>query len=398
MQRMYMQSRLLYVAVLGNLAICLAATAAAASHGEEAKAAAATSLAKRMADEVDAAIDAKKLPGCVILVGSRDRVIHREAYGRRRVEPASEEMTVDTVFDLASLTKPVATATSVMILVERGKLRLDDPVAKHLPQFAAHGKDGVRVEHLLLHTAGLIADNPLSDYENGREQAVERIMSLKPVAPPGERFIYSDVCFIVLGLLVECASEQSLDHFARENIFTPLGMNDTSFRPDERLRARAAPADKRGERWPAGEVHDPRAARLGGVAGHAGVFSTADDLAKYARAMLNKGRDGERRLLTEETWRLMTQPHELPAGGRRGLGWDIATGYSTNRGKRLSDTAFGHGGFTGTSIWIDPRKDLFVIFLANRLHPDGKGSVNQLAGRIAEVVVESHSAASGRTP
>jgi CubicO group peptidase (beta-lactamase class C family) len=137
---------------------------------------------------------------------------------------------------------------------------------------------------------------------------------------------------------------------------------------------------------------------LGGVAGHAGVFSTADDLAKYARAMLNKGRDGERRLLTEETWRLMTQPHELPAGGRRGLGWDIATGYSTNRGKRLSDTAFGHGGFTGTSIWIDPRKDLFVIFLANRLHPDGKGSVNQLAGRIAEVVVESHSAASGRTP
>jgi CubicO group peptidase (beta-lactamase class C family) len=349
-------------------------------------------LAKRVADEVEAAIDAKKLPGCVVLVGSRGRVIHREAYGRRRIEPTSERMTVDTVFDLASLTKPLATATSVMILGERGKLRLDDPVVRHLPQFAAHGKDGIRVEHLLLHTAGLIADNPLADYEKGREQAIERIMSLKPVAPPGERFIYSDVCFIVLGLLVERASGQSLDDFARENIFMPLGMNDTSFRPDERLRARAAPADKLGERWIAGEVHDPRAARLGGVAGHAGVFSTADDLAKYAREMLNQGRHGERQLFREETWREMTRSRELPARGRRSLGWDIQTGYSTNRGKRLSGTAFGHGGFTGTSIWIDPENDLFVIFLSNRLHPDGKGSVNQLAGRIAEIVVESRPA------
>jgi CubicO group peptidase (beta-lactamase class C family) len=275
---------------------------------DQSKAADAESLAKRVADEVDAAIAAKKLPGCVVLVSSRGRVIHREAYGYRRLEPMREKMTADTVFDLASLTKPIATATSVMILVERGKLRLDEPVARHLPQFAVNGKDAILVEHLLLHTAGLIADNPLADYDDGREQAIERIMALKPVAPSGERFIYSDVCFMVLGLLVERTSGQSLDSFARDNIFAPLGMNETSFLPDERLRARAAPANKRGDQWLVGEVHDPRSARLGGVAGHAGVFSTADDLAKYARAMLNKGRDGDRKLLSEDTWRLMTGP------------------------------------------------------------------------------------------
>jgi CubicO group peptidase (beta-lactamase class C family) len=378
-----MQSRLLQIAVLALLVTDVVAQSPVPVPDQSA------SLARRIGDEVQAAIGAKKLPGCVVLVGSSGRVIHREAYGNRRLEPTREKMTVDTVFDLASLTKPIATATSVMILVERGKLRIDDPVAKHLPQFAAHGKDAIRVEHLLLHTAGLIADNPLKDYDDGREQAIEHIMTLKPIAPPGEKFIYSDVCFMVLGLLAERVSGQPLDDFARENIFAPLGMCDTSFRPEERLRARAAPADKRGDTWLVGEVHDPRAARLGGVAGHAGVFSTADDLAKYARVMLNKGRHGDRNLFSEGTWREMTRPRELPARGRRALGWDVQTGYSTNRGKRLSDAAFGHGGFTGTSIWVDPQGDLFVIFLANRLHPDGKGSVNQLAGRIAEIVVES---------
>jgi CubicO group peptidase (beta-lactamase class C family) len=369
----------------------IAANSPASAQSRETKAVGAGSFARAVADEVEAAIAAKKLPGCVVLVGSRDRVVHREAYGYRRIEPASEKMTVDTVFDLASLTKPIATATSVMILVERGKLRLDDPVSRHLPQFAAHGKDAIRIEHLLLHTAGLIADNPLADYYDGRERAIERILSLKPVALPGERFIYSDVCFIVLGLLVEEVSGEALDDFARGNVFVPLGMHDTSFRPDERLRARAAPANKRGDNWLTGEVHDPRSARLGGVAGHAGVFSTTDDLAKYAQAMLNKGRRGNRRLFSEETWQVMTRPHELPTRGRRALGWDIETGYSTNRGKQLSPAAFGHGGFTGTSIWIDPEYDLFVIFLSNRLHPDGKGSVNPLAGRIAEIVAAARS-------
>jgi CubicO group peptidase (beta-lactamase class C family) len=348
-----------------------------------------SSLAQGIRHEVERAIAEKKLPGCVVLVSWRGEIVHREGYGSRQLEPDEVAMKADTVFDLASLTKPIVTATSVMILIERGKLRLDDLVAKHLPDFAANGKDAITVEHLLLHTAGLIADNPLSDYTDGPETARQRIRALKPLAAPAERFIYSDMCYVVLGMLVEKISGQPLDQFARENIFEPLNMRETTFNPKERLRKRAAPTEKRDGQWLVGEVHDPRAAKLGGVAGHAGVFSTADDLAKYAQTMLDHGRRGNARLMNEETWKLMTQARAVPRDGRRGLGWDIRTGYSINRGKKLSDAAFGHGGFTGTSLWIDPEKQLFVVFLSNRLHPDGKGSVNPLAGRIADVVVES---------
>jgi CubicO group peptidase (beta-lactamase class C family) len=346
------------------------------------------SLAAEIRAAVEAAISEEKLPGCVVLVGVDGNVIHREAYGHRRIEPARVPMTVDTVFDLASLTKPIVTATSVMILVDRQKLRLDDPVTRYLPEFAAHGKDKITVEQLLLHTGGLIADNPLADYDDGRVKAIERIYGLKPVAAPGERFIYSDVSFIVLGLLVEKVAGKPLDEFARENIFELLEMSQTMFHPGEDLRKRAAPADKRDGEWVAGEVHDPRAWRLGGVAGHAGLFSTADDLAKYAQAMLNRGGREDRRLLSEEAWQQMTRPRDVAGRGLRGLGWDMKTGYSTNGGKKLSVAAFGHGGFTGTSLWIDPEKELFVIFLSNRLHPDGKGSVNPLAGRIADAVAD----------
>ncbi len=355
---------------------------------------------------VTAAIAEGKLPGCVVVIGYRGRIAHAKLYGNRRIEPVHEAMTLDTVFDVASLTKPIATATSAMILIERGKLRLDDPVAKHLPEFAAEGKGNITVEHLLLHTGGLIADNPLSDYADGRERAIERICALKPVAAPGERFIYSDVSFVVLGLMVEKVSGQTLDEFARDNIFRPLRMSETMFRPGEAFRARAAPTEKRNGEWLVGEVHDPRAAKLGGVAGHAGLFSTAEDLAVYAEMMLRGGKYGGIQVLKRETWEMMTRPREVPrrmptasnspqgqdARGTlwvRGLGWDIRTGYSTNRGKKLSDSAFGHGGFTGTSLWIDPENELFVIFLSSRLHPDGKGSVNPLAGRIAELAVEA---------
>jgi CubicO group peptidase (beta-lactamase class C family) len=347
------------------------------------------SLAGDIQHEVESAITDNKLPGCVVLVGSRGKIVHREAYGHRRLQPTDEQMTVDTVFDLASLTKPIATATSVMILIERGKARLDDRVAEHLPEFTAHGKDAITIEHLLLHTGGLIADNPLADYEHGRSTAIEKIYSLKPIAPPGEKFIYSDVSFIALGLVVEKVSGQSLDEFARQNIFEPLAMRDTAFLPSAQLQARAAPTEKRDGRWLTGEVHDPRAARLGGVAGHAGMFSTADDLARYAHMMLGRGQSGDARVLKEETWATMTLPRDVPGGGKRALGWDMKTGYSSNRGKEFSDAAFGHGGFTGTALWIDPEKQLFVIFLSNRLHPDGKGSVNALAGRIADILVRA---------
>jgi len=337
---------------------------------------------------VEEALAARKMPGCVVLIGRRGKIVFDKAYGLRQVEPAPLPMTLDTVFDLASLTKPVATATSVMILAERGKVRLDQPVAQYLPEFAVNGKQSITAIHLLTHQGGLIADNPLGDYRDGPEKARERLFALKPVVPPGARFIYSDVGYLVLGELVERVAGQKLDEFACENIFKPLGMIETGFLPSPELRRRAAPTEKRDGKWIQGEVHDPRAFALGGVAGHAGLFSTARDLARYAQMLLDRGEYGGVRVLHESTVAAMTTPHPVP-NGLRGLGWDIRTGYSSNRGESFSPRAFGHGGFTGTAMWIDPELDLFVIFLSNRLHPDGKGAVNPLAGRIGTIAANA---------
>ena len=334
------------------------------------------------------ALQAGKMPGCVVAIGRRGKLAMLRAYGDRQLLPDRAAMSVDTVFDLASLTKPVATATSVMILAERGKLRLEDAVAKHLPEFAANGKGQITVLQLLTHQGGLVPDNTLKDYLDGPAKAWERIFALKPSAAPGAKFIYSDVGYIVLGELVRRVSGQSLHEFSRDHVFRPLGMHQTGFLPKEDLRRRAAPTEKRDGRWICGEVHDPRAYRLGGIAGHAGLFSTARDLAVYAQMMLGEGSYGGVRVLQAETVAAMAQPRAVP-GGVRGLGWDVRSGYSSNRGAAFSPRAFGHGGFTGTALWIDPGLDLFVIFLSNRLHPDGKGAVNPLAGRIGTIAAEA---------
>jgi uncharacterized protein YbbC (DUF1343 family) len=324
-----------------------------------------------------------KMPGCVVCIGRREGIALEKAYGRRAVIPADEPMTTDTIFDLASLTKPVATATSIMRLVEEGRLRLADPVATHIPEFAAGGKEKLTVHDLLTHQSGLIADNPLDDYADGRTRALERIWALEPRHPAGETFVYSDVNFIVLGQLVERITGASLDAFARRVAFEPLGMTETGYRPAGPQRGRCAPTEQRDGAWMRGDVHDPRCWKLGGVAGHAGLFGTATDLARYAAMMLDDGSLGAARVLAPETVALMTRGWRIPGGGVRGLGWDKRSPLSGNRGDLLSDSAFGHGGFTGTALWIDPGLDLFVIFLSNRVHPDGKGLVNPLIARIA---------------
>jgi uncharacterized protein YbbC (DUF1343 family) len=293
-------------------------------------------------------------------------------------------MTTDTVFDLASLTKPIATATSVMYLVAAGRIQLDDAVAKHVPEFAPNGKQDVTIRQLLTHQGGLTPDNALRDYQNGTEQAWQRIWALPLIADAGSRFIYSDVGFIVLGELIHRVSGMPLDQFTRQHVFGPLGMSETGFLPDEALRQRAAATEQRDGRWMCGEVHDPRAYLLDGVAGHAGLFSTAEDLAVYGQMLVQGGRYAGVQILSDEIVAQMTTPHPV-GGGVRGLGWDMRTGYSSNRGDLLSPRAVGHGGFTGTGIWIDPQLELVVVFLSNRLHPDGKGSVNPLIGRIGTV-------------
>jgi len=339
---------------------------------------------------VQASIDKGQPPGVVVLVMRRGKIVFRKAYGLRRKQPTEERMTVDTLFDLASLTKPIATATSIMILMEQGKLKLSERVARYLPEFGKNGKDAITLEQLLLHTSGLIPDNPVEDYQDGRTKAWEHICKLRPFTEPGQQFRYSDVNFIVLGELIERVSGEAVDVFARKHIFAPLGMRETVFRPGKDLAARAATTEKRGEHWMRGEVHDPRAYLLGGVAGHAGLFSTADDLAVFAQMILNGGSYSGQRILKPETVQLMTTPRQLPKG-RRTLGWDASSRFSSDRGDTFSPRSFGHTGFTGTFLWIDPDNQSALILLSNRVHPDGKGQseIDRLRRQIVSIVAAS---------
>jgi uncharacterized protein YbbC (DUF1343 family)/CubicO group peptidase (beta-lactamase class C family) len=365
-------------------------------------------------EAVAAEIARKQLPGAVVLVGRQGKIVWRKAYGNRALEPAPEAMTLDTVFDLASLTKIVATATSVMILVERGQVRLADPVARYIPEFAAAGKQGITVEQLLIHRSGLIADNDIKDYQQGPAQAMLNIWKLAPLNAPGSKFIYSDVNFIVLAELVKRVSGKPIDQFAAENIYRPLGMKDTGYNPAAALHARTAPTEKRGggrevpstgekdagaERWMRGEVHDPRAYLLGGVAGHAGLFSTADDLAIYCQMILNGGEYQGRRILSPLTVARMTQARESGGNGGQGqwraLGWDYYTSFSANRGDLFPIGSFGHTGFTGTGLWLDPASETFIVFLSNRVHPrldadpSKRADVGSLRARVATIVAAS---------
>ena len=337
---------------------------------------------------IEKAIEEGQIPGGVLLVGQGDWVVYRKSYGSRSLHPERVAMTADTIFDLASLSKPVGCATSVMLLAERGKLRLSDPAAKYLPAFAASGKESITIEQLLLHRGGLIPDNPLSDYEKGPQASLANVFNLKPDWPPGSRVAYTDVGYIVLGELVRAVDGRALDRFAREEILEPLGMKDTSYRPTESHRPRIAPTEKRGERWMVGEVHDPRAYALGGVAGHAGLFGTADDLARYCRMVLGGGMLDGKRLLAESTVKQMTLPRPMPDGSDvRSYGFDVDTAYSSARGDRFPRrVSFGHTGFTGTMFWMDPQSRSYVVFLTNSVHPDGKGRVVQLRREVATAV------------
>ncbi len=341
-----------------------------------------------MEKAIHESIQAGKVPGVVVRLQRGEKVILEKAWGNRALQPVAEAATVDTLYDLASLTKPIATSTAIAILVDQGKLKWTDKVVQHWPAFSPHGKDQITLEHLLLHTSGLIADNPIADYNQGPDKALENICNLKLVSPLGSKFRYSDVNFIVLGELVKRVSGKTLDAFCQEKIFGPLGMTDTSFGTRGDKVSRTAPAEKRDGRWMRGEVHDPRAHKLGGVAGHAGLFSTAADLAKYARMVLGEGtlgdvKKGGVKVLSAKTCREWTQPRDVP-GGFRAYGWDVDTAYSSNRGKLFPRLlSFGHTGFTGTSIWIDPVHDTFQLFLSNRVHPDGKGDIQRLRGMVA---------------
>ena len=339
---------------------------------------------------IESAIAAGQCPGGVLWL-EREGQAYVRAYGRRALEPEPEPMTEDTVFDVASLTKVIATAPAVMVLVEHGLLELDQPVARYWPEFGREGKEQLTLRHLLTHTSGLRAGFASRPEWSGAAAALAKICEEKPLAPAGSAFVYSDLNFIVLGEVVRRVSGQPLDEFCQQWLFRPLRMRQTRFRPGPELLARVAPT----ERLPSGEVlrgtvHDPTARRMGGVAGHAGLFSTAEDLAHFARMLLRLGAVDGWPLLRPETVRLMTSvqtPALLPV--RRGLGWDIDSPYSAPRGRWFPLGSYGHTGWTGCSLWIDPSSGTFVLFLSNRNHPTERGNLQELRYQLGTLAAEA---------
>ncbi|MGZ4818514.1 MAG: serine hydrolase, partial [Terriglobales bacterium] len=331
------------------------------------------------------AVKQHQIPGAVVLVGHDGKVVYRKAYGSRSLEPRRETMTLDTIFDMASLTKCLVTTTAVMRLVQYGQVRLNDPVARYLPEFGSNGKQDITVRQLLTHYSGLPDDLDLKQPWRGRDTAFRMAMDTAPVYAPGSRFFYSDVNFEVLGFLVERVSALPLEKYASVHIFQPLQMEETTYQPPASWLPRIAPTeyDESG-RMLRGVVHDPTARRMGGVAGHAGIFSTAADVAKFAQAMLDGGGPVLSPLMVEK----MTTPQQPPnATSVRGFGWDIDSPFSSNRGDLLPVGSFGHTGFTGTSLWMDAVTRTYIIILTNAVHPRGHSKdVVSLRNRTATAV------------
>lgn len=333
---------------------------------------------------IEQAIADGNIPGAVLVVGHDGKIIYRKAYGERALDPRRETMTLDTIFDLASLTKVIATTTSVMQLAEQGKIRFNDPVAKYLPEFAQNGKEDITIRQLLTHYSGLAPDLDLTTPWEGKQTGFQMAMVEPPATMPGSGFVYSDINFIMLGAVVEKVSGETLDEYTEKHIFAPLKMTHTRYLPPASWRGKIAPTQyDENEHMLRGVVHDPTARRMGGVAGHAGLFSTGDDLAKFAQTLLNGG-DG---ILSSLTVEKMTSPETPPnAPVLRGFGWDIDSPFSTNRGDLFPVGSFGHTGFTGTSIWIDPTTETYVILLTNAVHPRGKGNAIGLRVKVATEV------------
>jgi uncharacterized protein YbbC (DUF1343 family)/CubicO group peptidase (beta-lactamase class C family) len=353
-----------------------------------------------IASVVQEAIRTGKCPGAVVVVGQNGRVLYRKAFGHRALVPRELPMTVGTIFDLASLTKVVATTTAIMQLVEQGKIVLSAPVADYWPEFKANGKEDITVRELMTHYSGLPPDLELKPDWSGYETAMKMIVGEKLIVPPGSRFIYSDINFETLGELVRRVSGEPLDVYCSKHIFMPLGMKATRFKPPATWRRRIAPTQYQyGEKgkilW--GEVHDPTAYNMGGVAGHAGLFSTADDLTIFAQMLLNGGSYKRVRILSPLTVEKMTSPQSPPDKmSVRGLGWDLDSPFASNRGELFEVGSFGHTGFTGTDLWIDPVTKTYIIILTNRVHPDGKGDVIPMRMEIASLVAAALGPASAQ--
>ena len=335
--------------------------------------------------QIEEAIRSGLIPGAVVWVGHGGRVEYKKAYGSKSLVPAKTPMLEDTIFDAASLTKVIATTSAIMKLFEDGKLGLNDPVTKYLPEFQG-GKSAITVRDLLVHFSGLRPDVDLKPKWSGYETGIHLALIDKPASPPGTRFVYSDINFVLLGEMVRRLSGKTLDVFTHDEVFQPLGMTETRFNPPASLRSRIAPTEVEENEPVRGVVHDPTARNMGGVAGHAGLFTTAHDLSLFAEMMLNSGELNGKRIFSPQTVRKFTTPN-TPAHQAilRGLGWDIDSPFSGNRGELFPIGSYGHTGFTGTSLWIDPSSRSYVILLTNSVHPKRGKNITPLRRSVATI-------------
>jgi uncharacterized protein YbbC (DUF1343 family)/CubicO group peptidase (beta-lactamase class C family) len=341
--------------------------------------------------QMERAVQDGLIPGGVVLIGHNGQVVYQKAYGSRALIPQREPMTLDTIFDAASLTKVLATTPSIMRLFEQGQIRLNDPVTKYLPEFQG-GHSDITIRNLMTHFSGLRPDLDLKPAWSGYQTGIQRALMDKPAGPPGVHFVYSDINFILLGEIVHRLTGKMLNEYARDNFYQPLGMHETMFLPPASLRPRIAPTeiDPATGQPLRGEVHDDTARYMGGVAGHAGVFTTAADLARFAQMMLDGGEGNGVRLFSAATVQKFTSPQSPPDQPiLRGLGWDIDSPYSSNRGELFPIGSYGHTGFTGTSMWLDPFSHSYVIILTNAVHPHRGHSVTSLRSRVATIVAAS---------
>jgi serine-type D-Ala-D-Ala carboxypeptidase len=330
-------------------------------------------------------------PGAVILVGQHKTILFKEAFGLQMIDPNEVPMNTDTVFDLASMTKPMATGASVMVLIDQGNLKPDDYVKQYLPAFACAGKETVQIRHLLTHTSGLPAytnAKTLADQHGNpcAQAVVDTICGLEAQNAPGERIRYSCLGYIILAQIIQQVSGQDINVFATENLYGPLRMKHTRFRPPDAWIDNVAATEVVEGTCIRGTVHDPLARLREGLSGNAGLFSTADDVARFCQMLLNKGRAKRRAILSEEAVHLMTEPQSHG----RGFGFDLASSYAWITGDHASDRTFCHSGYTGTSVVCDPVSGIYLIILTNRAHPHDKGTVRALRKGVANIVFGAH--------
>ncbi|HPO73986.1 MAG TPA: DUF1343 domain-containing protein [Armatimonadota bacterium] len=353
---------------------------------------------ERLAALLEQAVAAGETPGAVALVADRQSVVFHRAFGHAQVVPRAEPMRPDTLFDLASLTKVVATAPAILLLVEAGAIRLQDRVVEFIPEFAGEGKDEVDLRHLLTHCSGLPAWKPFYEQGASPEELFATICATPLEHPVGRFFRYSDIGFILLGEVVRRVSGLRLDEFTQRHLFAPLGMSETCFCPPASWAARCAATELRDGVSLRGQVHDENAAALGGVAGHAGLFSTASDLARFCQMLLNDGELEGTRVLSPLSVRAMLAPQSTCLGSARGFGFDLHSAYASIRGDLLPSGSAGHSGFTGTSLWIDRDLGLAIILLTNVVHPTRERSARRLRSRVSNVVAAALKPPSATVP